>query len=701
MTTQLSPSVRHGSPVNSAHSGAHRQPNPGLVRRTFLGRPEDPRWARPALWAVLALAALLYGWGISSQSGNSYYSAAVLSGTKSWKAFFFGSLDAGNYITVDKPPLALWVQALAARVIGVNGWSLVGPQVLMGVAAAGVLYATVRRGFEGALGRTGAPAAALIAALVLALTPITVAINRDNNPDTLLVLTMVLAAWALQRAVQSGRLGWLLGCAVFIGLGFNTKMFQGYIVLPGFALVYLACASGGLRRRLGHLAAAGVALAVSSLWWMFIVDLWPSSSRPYIGGSTDNTVWDLVIGYNGLGRIFGGSGSGGGGNSANFGGTAGIGRLFNSIMGGQISWLIPFAAMALVVALILRGRAPRTDRARAALLLWGGWLAVHFAVFSLSEGTFHPYYTTAMAPAIGALVGAGTVAMFTTTRRWAWALPASIAVTGGWAFVLLRRTPSWNPWLAWLVVAATVLAVAGLVIVRLTPRTRSRLALGATIIGLVAALAGPAAYATTTALSGTGDGTNPTARPASASSGPGGSRGPGGSGGPGGSRGPGGSGAPSGSRPSGGQAPTGMPSSTGSSTGSSADASSGRPGGASGQINSQLVAYLQQNQGSATWLVAVNRAQSASSIILETGKPVIAMGGFTGSDPAMTVTKLQQYLKEGKLRYVILGDDNRGGDSAVTSWIKSNLTIVSAGQYGGTSTTSSSTNSGVTLYRYG
>ncbi|MCW2942322.1 MAG: 4-amino-4-deoxy-L-arabinose transferase and related glycosyltransferase of family-like protein [Actinomycetia bacterium] len=676
MTTQFAP------PVTAAPGAQHRERPRGRAARMFLGRPRDPRWARPALWAILALAAVLYGLGISAQSGNSYYSAAVMSATHSWKAFFFGSLDAGNYITVDKPPLALWVQALTARVIGVNGWSLVGPSVVMGVAAVGVLYSTVRRSFG--------HAAAVIAALVLALTPITVAINRDNNPDTLLVLLLVLAAWALQHALRSGRLGWLLACAAFVGLGFNTKMMQAFLVLPAFALVYLACAKGGLLRRLGHLLAAGLTLAVSAFWWMITVDLIPASSRPYIGGSTNNTVWDLVIGYNGLGRVFGGStGSSsaeGMGNGANFGGSAGLGRLFNSTMGGQISWLIPFAVIALVAALVLRGRRSRTDLARAALLLWGGWLAVHFLVFSLSAGTFHPYYTTAMAPAVAALIGAGTVAMFTAPRRLAWTLPAAVAVTGGWAFVLLRRTPSWNPWLPWLILAVTVPAVTGLVIGLLAPGARRRLVLGAVVLGLAGSLAGPAAFAASSALSGSGNGTNPTAGPSS-SSGMGGMPGMGGGGSrPFGGRAPAGMGqAPSGTAPAGmGQAPSG------------AGGQTRRGGGMGGSVSSQLISYLEQNQGSATWLVAVSSAQGASSVILSTGKPVIAMGGFTGSDPAMTVAKLQQYVKDGKLKYVLLGSDNRGGsdNSAVTSWIKKNGTVVKASEYGASASSSSGT-----LYR--
>ncbi|WP_433475790.1 glycosyltransferase family 39 protein [Spirillospora sp. CA-142024] len=602
--------------------------------------------ARAALGAILALAAVLYGLGVQTQSGNSYYAAAVLSGTKSWKAFFFGSLDAGNYITVDKPPLALWVQELVGRVVGVNGWSLVGPSVVMGVAAVAVLYATVRRAF----GRT----AALIAALVLALTPITVAINRDDNPDTLLVLLLVLGAWALQRAVESGRLRWLAACGLFIGLAFNTKMLQAFLVLPAFALVYLVCAPVGRARRLGHLTVAGGVLAAASAWWMLIVAAVPASSRPYIGGSTDNTVWDLVIGYNGLGRIFGADGAGQG---ANFGGAAGLGRLFNDTMGGQISWLLPFAAIALAVGLVLRGRRPRNDLPRAALLLWGGWLAVHFLVFSLSEGTFHPYYATAMAPAIAALTGAGIVAMRNAPRRISWTLPAAFAVTGAWAFVLLRRTPSWHPWLAWTVAALTAVAVIGLL-----ARSR-RLAVAAAAIGLVAALTGPAAYAASTAVGGAGNGTNPTAGPA-VSSGMGG--------GPGGQRMANG---PGGSPPSGGQAPSGRPS-------SGQNASRG-PGG---QVSTQLVSYLLKNQGDATWLVAVSSAQSASSIILETGRPVIAMGGFTGDDPAMTVAKLQQYVQEGKLKYVLLGSDGRGtANSAVTAWIKAHGTAVSTSAYGGTS----------------
>ncbi|WP_433465855.1 glycosyltransferase family 39 protein [Spirillospora sp. CA-128828] len=601
--------------------------------------------ARAALGAILALAAVLYGLGVWTQSGNSYYAAAVLSGTKSWKAFFFGSLDAGNYITVDKPPLALWVKELVARVVGVNGWSLVGPSVVMGVAAVAVLYATVRRAF----GRT----AALIAALVLALTPITVAINRDDNPDTLLVLLLVLGAWALQRAVESGRLRWLAACGLFIGLAFNTKMLQAFLVLPAFALVYLVCAPVGRVRRLGHLTVAGGVLATASAWWMLIVAAVPASSRPYIGGSTDNTVWDLVIGYNGLGRIFGADGAGQG---ANFGGAAGLGRLFNDTMGGQISWLLPSAAIALAVGLALRGRRPRTDLPRAALLLWGGWLAVHFLVFSLSEGTFHPYYATAMAPAIAALTGAGIVAMRNAPRRISWTLPAALAVTGAWAFVLLRRTPSWHPWLAWTVATLTAVAVIGLL-----ARSR-RLAVAAAAIGLVAALTGPAAYAASTAVGGAGNGTNPTAGPA-VSSGMGG--------GPGGRMANG----PGGSPPSAGQAPSGRPS-------SGQNASRG-PGG---QVSTQLVSYLLKNQGDAAWLVAVSSAQSASSIILETGRPVIAMGGFTGDDPAMTVAKLQQYVQQGELKYVLLGSDGRGtANSAVTAWIKAHGTVVSASAYGGTS----------------
>ncbi|MCO6008221.1 glycosyltransferase family 39 protein [Actinoallomurus purpureus] len=683
MTTHISPPA---TSITRDPAGRYRERAPGTYRPETSDR--TPRWVRPALWAILATAAILYGWRIWSLSGNSYYSAAVLSGAHSWKAMFFGSLDAGNYITVDKPPLALWIPALVARVIGVNGWSLVGPQVVMGVAAVAVLYATVRR----SLGYR----AALIAALVMTLTPITVAINRDNNPDTLLVLLLVLGAWALQRALESGRLRWLLACAAFVGLGFNTKMMQAYLVLPGFALVYLLCAKGSTVRRIGHLAAAGVALAVSSAWWMLIVDQWPANDRPYIGGSTDNTVWDLVIGYNGLGRIFGQSGGGGGGQGANFGGTSGAGRLFNQIMAGQISWLIPFAVIALVVAVALRGRAPRTDAARAGLLLWGGWLAVHYAVFSFAQGTFHPYYTTAMAPALAALVGAGTVAMYQAPRRWSWALPLAFAVTGGWAFAVLRRTPSWHPWVAWLVAAATVAGVAGLLIARLAPRTRTRLALGAAAVGLAGSLAGPAAYATTTAFGGTGNGTNPTAGPAT-SGGMGGGPRMGGGSMPTGMKPPTGN-APQGGAPSSGSAPGGAPSG-GAPSGGSASRGSASRGGPGGDVSASLVSYLEKNQGGATWLVAVSSAQSASSIILQTGKPVIAMGGFTGSDPAMTVAKLKQYVTEGKLRYVLLGGDNRGGgNTAVTSWIKQNFTVVKATAYGGS--TSSSTGSGMALYRY-
>jgi 4-amino-4-deoxy-L-arabinose transferase-like glycosyltransferase len=721
LTTQAFPPT--SPPLTSGPPPTRAEPHrlAGLLRRTFAGRPGDPRWARPALWAVLALAAILYTWNLSANgNANSYYSAAVLSATKSWKAFFFGSLDAGSFITVDKPPMALWLMALSGRIFGFHPWSLLLPQAAAGVAAVGVLYTAVRRTFRG-YGQQhpaehAAAAAATIAALVLALTPITVAINRDNNPDTLLVLLLVLAAWACLTAIGTGRLLPLLGSAVAIGCAFNTKMLQAYLVLPGFALVYLLIARGGLLARLRRLLIAGAVLVVSSFWWMLLVDWIPAGSRPYIGGSTDGTVWDLVIGYNGLGRVFGGEGGPGGGGGGrggrSFGGVAGAGRLFNDIIGGQISWLLPFATIALVAGVALRGRAQRTDIGRAALLLWGGWLAVHLVVFSFAKGTFHPYYTTALAPAIGALAGTGGVMMFQAGRRsagWGWALPLALAVTGAWSFTLLRRSPGWNPWLAWTVAAVTVPAVAALIVARLTPRAGARLAISGAIIGLAGALAGPAAYAVDAASSRV-NGTNPLAGPASGAMGfPGGGR----------MRPPGaGGGLPRGSFPGGaprGNLPGGAsPGGAFQGGGQAAPGGGGGMGGRGGRggpdevVDSKLISFLRQNQGGATWLVAVSSAQSASSIILQTGRPVIAMGGFTGTDPALTVTKQQKYVAEGKLRYVMTGDrmgPGGGGDSTVTSWVRQNCTVVPTAQYGGTSTSSASSSAaesgGQQLYRCG
>ncbi|MEU1878287.1 glycosyltransferase family 39 protein [Streptosporangium sp. NPDC020072] len=678
----------------------------GRPRRILLGAPGDPRWARPALWAVLALAAVLHLWALGRNGyANSYYSAAVLSGTRSWKAFFFGALDAGSFITVDKPPLALWVMGISARVLGFGTWSLLLPQAVAGVAAVGVTHSAVRRALPGTAGH----AAALIAALVMTLTPITVAINRDNNPDTVLVLLLVLAAWCCQEAIRTGRTRTLVLSAVLVGLAFNTKMLQAYLVLPAFTLVHLATAPGTVPRRLGRLLAAGAALVVSSAWWMVVVDLWPAEDRPYIGGSTDNSVRDLVVGYNGLGRILGqdfaGGGPGGGGfGGAGFGGASGAGRLFNDVMAGQISWLLPFAAVALAAGLVFTARA-RLRPARVALLLWGGWLAVHYAVFSFSSGTFHPYYSTAMAPAVAALTGLGGVLSWhagRTRRSWAWVLPAALAVTGAWAFTVLRRTPDFVPWLAWAVAGVTVVAVTATALSGAlsgtssgtssglrpgSPRGRARLlAASGVVAALFTGLAGPAAYALTP-LGSAVNGTNPTAGPQTG--GFGGMRGgfPGGF--PGGGRG---------DRPEG--LPEGLPKDP--PEGSLEGLPGGFPGGPGGGMSEKTIAYLRKNMGGATWLVAVSSAQGASSAILSTGLPVIAMGGFVGGDPAMTVERLTALVASGELRYVIPGGGRGGPDSGgseVTAWVSANCAVVAPAEYG--AEYGGGTRDGRSLYRCG
>ncbi|MEU5887296.1 glycosyltransferase family 39 protein [Streptomyces sp. NPDC047461] len=662
-------------PVQEARHRAEPPAARGRVRALFTGAPEDPRWARPALWAILVLATALYAWNLSSVTGNTFYNAAVYSGTKSWKAFFFGALDSGSFITVDKPPFALWVMGLSARVFGYGTWQLMLPMVALGTGSVALLYRMVKRDF-GAV-------AATIAALALTLTPITVAINRDTNPDPVLVFLMLLGAAALMRAVRTGRLMPLVWSAVAIGFAFNTKMMQAYVVLPAFFLVYLWAANATLVRRVRNLAVGTVALVASSAWWMVVVDLIPASSRPYIGGSTDNTVWDLVIGYNGFGRIFGASSSvGSQGNGASFGGEAGLYRLFNSIMGGQISWLIPFALIALVGGLVLRGRAPRTDARRAALLLWGGWFVLHYLTFALAEGTFHPYYVTAMAPGVAALAGIGAVQLYRafvegSAAKWGWVLPTAVAVSSVWAVVLLQRVSGSGTLYTVAEVVAGVagaVAVIGLLLGRFTGR--QRLTGLAALAAVVALLAGPAAYSVSAAASST-NGTNPTAGP-STGGGMGGGGGQRPSGGPGGSASQSGTGQSGSDGQSAGQPPSGTESGGTESDGASRTGGSAGGMGGGTQVSSAMITYLKKNQDGATWLVAVATDQTASSIILESGEPVISMGGWSGSDDAMTLAKLKSLVKAGKLHYIVVSDSGQGSaNTEISTWVKKNGTAVS------------------------
>ena len=330
-------------------------PSPSPPRR----RSEDPRWVRPGLIGLLLATAVLYLWGLGASGwANSFYSAAVQAGSASWKAFFFGSSDAANSITVDKTPASLWAMAISVRIFGLSSWSILVPQTLMGVATVGMLYAGVRRWFG--------PGAGLLAGAMLALTPVATLMFRFNNPDALLVLLLTLGAYAVIRALEVAetRAGtrWLLAAGAFVGFAFLAKMLQALLVVPAFALVYLLFAPTGIRRRLFQLIAAGAAMIVSAGWYIATVELIPESMRPYIGGSQTNSILELTLGYNGLGRLSGNeTGSVGGGQGGGWGET-GLLRMFNAEMGGQIAWLLPAALAATVIGLVVTARRGRTDR---------------------------------------------------------------------------------------------------------------------------------------------------------------------------------------------------------------------------------------------------------------------------------------------------------------------------------------------------
>ncbi|HJX67354.1 MAG TPA: glycosyltransferase family 39 protein, partial [Candidatus Limnocylindrales bacterium] len=467
----------------------------GIVR----GRSDEALWVRPALLGVLALATVLYVWNLTvSGYANTYYSAAALAGSQSWSAWFFGSFDANNFITVDKPPLSTMVMGLSVRIFGLSAWSILLPEALVGVGTVGVLFLTVKRSFG--------PAAAVIAGAVMALTPAAVMIFRFNNPDALLTFLLVVSAWALLHAVDRGSLRWMTFAASLVGLAFLTKYLQAYLVLPGYALVFGFSANTTLRRRLIGLVIALATVLVTSGWWVAIVEMLPTGSKPFIGGSTTGSPLDLIFGYDGLGRIFGGNGPGGGGlGGGGFSGEVGPLRLFNDQMFGEIAWFVPLALVCLFVGLWRRRWAARTDLALAGYLLWGGWFIVTAIVFSYMSGVIHSYYAVALAPAVAALVGAGLVDLWGARLRiWLGGVAVGLAclATAWFGWQLLDRTPGFAAGVGPAGVAVAVVATLALVVVsmpRLSENAMARrIALGAAALGLSAALLAPAAYAVET-----------------------------------------------------------------------------------------------------------------------------------------------------------------------------------------------------------
>lgn len=663
--------------------------------RLFLGGVEDPRWARPALWGLMVATALLYLVNLTNSGyANEFYAASVKSATQSWRAWLWASLDSQLSITVDKPPAAIWIMGLSARMFGFSSFSLLLPQALMGIATVALTYGAVRR--------LSGHGAGLIAGAAVTVTPVAAMMFRFDNPDALLVLCTTAAGYMVVRALQSDRgrraLWWLLGAGWLIGLAFLTKMLQGLLILPALGLVYLLCAKRSWWTRIWHLLAAVASMIVSAGWLIALCAVWPASSRPYIGGSEDNSLWDLAIGYNGLGRIFGGSGNGGGGGGGGgFGGTTGVLRMFNSSFAGEISWLIPAAALLLVAGLIARGRRPLSDPKRAGLILWGTSMVVTAAVFSFMEGTIHPYYAVALAPLIGGTIGSGAAALWpreadgrTAALLKRITLAVAVAVTGYWGFhVMATYAPSWNAWIRW---TALIVSIAGAVGFLVLGSLRSggqglrRAAVAVLLAGTIAAAAPTASWSVATTAVGH-SGSTPSSGPASATTGgmggPGGGMGGGGMGGPGGQTGKTGT---TGGNAQGG--PGGQPGGQGSTTSRSGQRPSGTSqqgqaqggmggGGMGGESNAQLVKLL--NATTSKWSAAVVSDQTAASYILSTDTAVFSIGGWSGSDENVTLAQFKKLVASGQIRYFIVSGMGGGGTTTTDSSSSSSSSSTTTG----------------------
>ncbi|MGW5607034.1 ArnT family glycosyltransferase [Streptomyces sp. NPDC003753] len=723
-------------------------PPTGAVRRAPWRSPADqPAYARPALLVIIVLAAVLYAWGIDHSQYHTFYANAVRSMTESWKAFFYGSFDPGNSITLDKLPGFLWPQALSARIFGFHPWALILPQVLEGVASLLVLHRLVRR--------WAGVNAALIACTAFLLTPVAVGLFRTSVEDPAFTLCLLLAAEATQRAARDGRPGPLVLAGVWVGLGFQAKMLEAWAVLPALTLVYLLSAPITLRRRLAHLGVSAVVTTAVSASWMLAVTLTPAKDRPYVDGTTNNSAFSMVVGYNFLNRFSslgisaastgsvsatqGGGGGRGGpwqgtglgqgagpGQGADRTGGTGVGggaqyrrtgtrdalgagtnavhrtggrggdqngwsKMFGTSLASQTGWLYPIAAVAVVCGLLWRRGRPRTDRTRSGFLLWGTWLTTYFLVFSAGSVAGHTYYMGVIAVPLAALTGGGVALLWRAYRaggRRAWALPGAVAATAAWSAYLAGQFPSFLPWLA---PAVGVLGLGSVVLlVWARPgRTPSggRLALAGLAASLTAVLLAPSAWAVQVF------------NPSYSSSGMG-AVGPSAT-----NRGHGSviSAAGRTGRPAwGGGATRGTRATRGGTGGFGGVGGFGGMGGFGGigveggltATQREVLDYTTAHQGSAAYVFATTSWNGASPYILATGAHVLPLGGFSGRVPFPTEAQFRELVDTGKVRYVLL-DAGRGtgapfggggGTTAtarITDWVRSACTPVPASAYGG------------------
>ncbi|MDR7157536.1 glycosyltransferase family 39 protein [Arthrobacter sp. BE255] len=586
---------------------------------------------KESLWYIglLLLAAVLYVWNLSINGwANAYYAAAAQAGASDWKAFFFGSSDLGNGITVDKLPASIWVSSMSVRLFGLSSWSLLVPQALMGVGTIALTYVIVRRHFH--------MTAALLAGGIALLTPAAAVMFRYNSPDALLTLLLVTSLYLVVRAVEDGRWRWLLGAGIAVGLGFLTKSAQALIILPVLGLVYLFAGPAKMGRRVLQLLASTGAAAVAAGWWVVIAENSEAMERPYAGGSFTNSFVEVLLRQNGLGRLVG---TAAGGSSQTEDIKSGpLKLLMYPTFGTQGAWLLIIAMMLLISSLVLLRRRPINDPKRAVLLLAGGWLFAYSGVFSFMSGVINPYYLVALAPPLGIVVGAGAQLSW-AARRW---LPFRLAhavtflVSAMLAAGYLAISGGLGSPLALVVLIAAVI-LAELLIFRI----RKRIVVRATAIATtVVCLIGPSLF-TISAVLNPHVGIWPAAT------------------------------LPAATVVFDSPAPDDWP----------ADSTVAARGTAIGHSPDKAVLDLLAADASGSrWTAATPGASNAARYQLESGASVLPIGGFNGSTPFPTLNQFRDYAQTGEIRYYISRSDSEnisaeaGFADEITAWVRANFT---------------------------